>query len=98
MNEKLDIKSTGQHWIKNNEYWCSFDYHGLLTVVKCRWYDGPNGRVLNFEWDPKIEKTIKGVSVNWFDDAEYFEYVPVINLTEDDFKPRKRILPRLNNL
>ena len=87
MNEKLDIKSTGQHWKKDNNYWCSFDYYGVLTVVKCKWYKGSNKEdILNFESDPEKELAIKSCPVEWFDDAEYFEYVPIVNLTEDDFK------------
>ena len=42
--------------------------------------------ILNFEYESDKEETIKNCPVEWFDDAEYFEYVPVINLTEDDFK------------
>lgn len=83
MNEKLDIKSTGQHWKKDNDYWCSFDYYGSLYVVKCRWW---TENILNFESDPEAELTIKNCPIEWFDDAEYFEYVPVIHFSKDDFK------------
>jgi hypothetical protein len=63
MNPKLDIKSTGQHWKKDNDYWCSFDYYGSLYVVKCRWYKGSNKKdILNFESDSEKELTIKNGS------------------------------------
>lgn len=87
MNEKLDIKSTGQHWKKDNDYWCSFDYYGSLYVVKCRWYKRENKEdILNVEYEPDKEETIKNCPVEWFDDAEYFEYVPIVYFTKDDFK------------
>lgn len=89
MNKDLDINSNGQHWIKNNEYWCSFDYYGELTVVKCCW-STKQENCLVFEIDPKKEQSIKNVSIEWFDDAEYFDYIPTISITEEDFKPRKR--------
>lgn len=92
MNEKLDLKSAGQHWKKDNNYWCSFDYYGVLTVVKCKWYKRPNQEnILNFEYEPGKELVIKNCPIEWFDDAEYFEYVPTLHITKDDFKSVSRI-------
>ena len=68
MNEKLDIKSTGQHWKKNNDYWCSFDYDCSLYVIKCRLYKRENKedilktqlakRYLNWAFDGATQKVI----------------------------------------
>lgn len=75
MNPKLDIKSTGQYWKKNNEYWCSFDYYGELVIHKCDWYKDYRGEHF-LKFSDLISDILIEALIEWFDNAEYFDYKP----------------------